>query len=91
VHTSPSHDGFSLQSSYFYIGHFARFARPGAHRVLCAASRQDLEATAFRNLDGSVAIVVLNRTEQPRRFALRVDDAACVADLPPRSIATYLA
>jgi glucosylceramidase len=91
VHTSAAHDGFSLQSSYFYIGHFARFARPGAHRVLCAASRQDLEATAFRNIDGSVAIVVLNRTEQPRRFVLRVDDAPCVADLPPRSIATYLA
>jgi glucosylceramidase len=91
IHANAGHDGFSLQSSYFYIGHFARFARPGAHRVLCAASRQDLEATAFRNLDGSVAIVVMNRTEQPRRFALRVDDASCVADLPPRSIATYLA
>ena len=91
IHANAAHDGFSLQSSYFYIGHFARFVRPGAHRVLCAASRQDIEATAFLNLDGSVAIVALNRTEQAQRFALRVDDATCVADLPPRSIATYLA
>jgi glucosylceramidase len=59
--------------------------------VLCAASRQDIEATAFRNIDGSTAVVVMNRTEQPLRFALRVDDTGCVAAMPPRSIATCLA
>ena len=58
------------QSSYFYIGHFARFIEPGAQRVLCAATRQELEATAFVNPDGSVAVVVLNRTEAPIRFEL---------------------
>jgi len=91
IHTNAAQDGFSLQSSYYYLGHFARFVRPGARRVLCAASRQDIEATAFRNLDGSTAVVVMNRTEQPLRFALRVDDTGCVAAMPPRSIATYLA
>jgi glucosylceramidase len=91
IHTNAAQDGFSLQSSYYYLGHFARFVRPGARRVLCAASRQDIEATAFRNLDGSTAVVVMNRTEQPLPFALRVDDTGCVAAMPPRSIATCLA
>ena len=84
-------DEFSLQSSYFYIGHFARFVKPGAQRVLCTTSRQDLEAASFVNPDGSVATVVMNRTEQPLRFALRVAGGRTVAELPPRSIATCLA
>ena len=91
IHTNEARDGFSLQSSYWYLGHFARFVRPGAHRVLCAVSRPELEATAFRNADGSVAVVVMNRTEQSQRLALRIDDATGVMELPPRSIATYLA
>ena len=78
------------QSSYWAIGHFARFIRPGARRVLCAASRQDLEATAFVNPDGSTAIVVLNRTDQAIRFTLRADADISVAELPARSIASYL-
>ena len=91
IHTNAASDGFSLQSSYYYLGHFARFVRPGARRVLCAASRQDIEATAFRNVDGSSAVVLLNRTGESRRLALRVDDAVSETELPPRSIATYVA
>jgi glucosylceramidase len=47
--------------------------------------------TAFRNLDGSSAVVVMNRTGQSQRLVLRIDDARGVTELPPRSIATYLA
>ena len=91
IHTDAASDTFSLQSSYYYLGHFARFVRPGAHRVLCASSRQDTEATAFRNVNGSTAVVMMNRTGTSQRLALRIDDVAGVAELPPRSIATFLA
>jgi glucosylceramidase len=90
IHTNATSDGFSLQSSYYYLGHFSRFVRPGARRVLCTASRPELEATAFRNVDGSSAVVVMNRTEQSRRFTLGIDGAVSVMELPPRSIATCL-
>ena len=78
------------QSSYWYIGHFARFIVPGARRVLCASSRQDLEACAFANPDGSLATVVLNRTENAIRFGLRLGAVSAQAELPPRAIATYI-
>ena len=80
---------FAHQSSYHYIGHFARFVKPGARRVLCAATRADLEATAFVNPDGSIAVVVLNRTESAQAFALRCAAQVLGAELPARSIATY--
>ena len=86
----PARDALLHQSSYFYIGHFARCIKPGAQRVLCAATRQALEATAFVNPDGSLAVVAMNRTEQALPFALHVDGQAMQAELPPRSIASYL-
>ncbi len=78
------------QNSFAYIGHFSRFVQPGAHRVLCAASRQDLETTAFVNPDGSTAVVVMNRTEKDIAFTLRVQDAHCATNLPARAIATFV-
>lgn len=78
------------QSSYYYLGHFARFVQPGARRVLCASTLGELEASAFRNPDGTDAIVVLNRTERAIRFALHNGAERTVAELPARSIATVI-
>ena len=79
------------QSSYWVLGHFARFIQPGATRVLCASPHQVLAATAFTNPDGSTAVVAANRHDDALHFALRVDDAHWRAELPPRSIATFVA
>jgi glucosylceramidase len=78
------------QNSFAYIGHFSRFIQPGAHRVLCAASLQDLETTAFVNPDGSTAVVVMNRTEKAIAFTLRVNESHCATAIPARAIATFL-
>jgi glucosylceramidase len=86
----PASGEVTCQSSYYYIGHISRFVKPGARRVLCASSREALEATAFRNPDGSVVAVVMNRSDAPIGFALRFGEMQTVATLPARSIATYL-
>jgi glucosylceramidase len=83
-------DAIMRQSSYFYIGHFSRFIKPGARRVLSAASKQDLETTAFVNPDGCIAVVAMNRTGQGIHFNLRTQGSSSVTELPARSIATYL-
>jgi glucosylceramidase len=83
------HDAPMYQSSYYYIGHFSRFVKPGARRVLCASTRQDLEATAFINPDASIATVVMNRTDSSIPFVLHVGASRMLTELPPRSIATY--
>jgi len=78
------------QSAHAVLGHFARFIRPGAQRVLCAATRQGLEVTAFANTDGGLATVVLNRQDDPVRFDLRVDGRSWPVDLPAHAITTCL-
>ncbi len=65
--------------------------KPGAQRLLCESSLHDLEAASFVNPDGSVATVVMNRSERPLRFGLCIAGAHAVAELPRRSIATCIA
>lgn len=85
-----TNDALMYQSLFYYIGNCARFVKPGAKRVLCAASRQDLEASAFVNPDSSVVTVVMNHTNAPIQFELRLDGACAATELPPHAIATYL-
>ncbi len=83
--------GLAFQPSYAAIGQFARTLRPGAQRVLCASTRQTLETVAFRNPDGRIATVVLNRGDAPQQFRLQIDGRVAHAELPSHAIATYLA
>ncbi|MFD1020967.1 glycoside hydrolase family 30 protein [Thalassobacillus hwangdonensis] len=76
-------------SSYYYIGHFSKFIRPGAVRVGALSHHDDLNTTAFRNEDGTVAVVVLNETDREVTFSLRMDDGVVETTLPARAIATY--
>lgn len=78
----------TYMSSYFYIGHFSRFFRPGARRLACTVTNDDLLATSFANPDGKIATVVMNASEKEHEIRLWVDGKAAVAKLPAHSIAT---
>lgn len=78
------------QSSYYYIGHFSRYIRPGARRIACASNSDALETTAFLNADGQIAVVVLNRTSQVVPYSLHYEELSGVIESPPNSIATLL-
>jgi glucosylceramidase len=78
------------QSAYWVLGHFARFIRPGARRVQCAAA-QPIDATAFVNPDGAAVVVASNRLDQALDLSLAIDDELWPVELPPRSIATFVA
>ena len=80
-----------IQSSYYYIGHFARFIERGARRLLCATSHDALQAAAFLNPDGKIAIVVLNLSDDRIAFQLKLSGAAAATESFPHSIATYIA
>jgi glucosylceramidase len=81
-------DEVFFQSSYYYLGHFSRFIRPGAMRVLCASTRDELEATAFQNVDGGVAVVALNRSDKRIPFAVKCAGEAAMVESLPHSIVT---
>lgn len=78
------------ESSWYYIGHFARTIQPGAHRILCSTTHDDLEATAALNPDGSVAVVVLNATNRARKIRIYTPVTETHLEMPPHSIISCL-
>lgn len=76
---------------YAAIGHFSRYVRPQARRIGATTSRSTLDATAFRNPDGVLAIVVMNRTDAAVRYRLQVDGMETTVDIPARGLQTVLA
>jgi glucosylceramidase len=76
-------------SSYYYIGQVTRFVRPGAQRIISASTLDELETTAFANVDGQIAVVVLNRTEKSFSFAIKYNGQAALAESPAHSISTF--
>jgi len=76
------------QSSFYYMGHFSRYIRPGAERILHASTADELETTAFINPDGMIAVVIMNRAKRELPFALKYNGLAARAVSPAHSIMT---
>ena len=49
--------------SYYYIGHYSKFVLPGAKVISSSSYDSNLETVAFKNPDGTIVCVALNRTE----------------------------
>src|SRR5260370_26052737 len=62
IHADTRTGKLIYTNSYYYIGHFSKFIRPGARRILASPSRSMLLTTAFVNADGTLAVVVLKPT-----------------------------
>ncbi|RPH92166.1 MAG: glucosylceramidase [Calditrichaeota bacterium] len=77
-------------NSYYYIGHFSKFIRPGAKRIVCTLNSDSLLATAFINPNGKIAIVVLNLTEKNVEFQLSFITEGAYLISTARSIMTIL-
>jgi glucosylceramidase len=77
-------------NSFYYIGQFSKFIRPGARRIISSSNRDMLETTAFRNVDGKIAVVVMNRSDKSVPYFLWVNNKAAKMVSLPHSIATLL-
>eukprot|EP00929_Paragymnodinium_shiwhaense_P060213 TRINITY_DN30097_c0_g1_i1.p1 TRINITY_DN30097_c0_g1~~TRINITY_DN30097_c0_g1_i1.p1 ORF type:complete len:643 (-),score=134.22 TRINITY_DN30097_c0_g1_i1:137-2065(-) len=78
------------QTAFWYLGHFSKFIRPGARKVLCSTSRDVLEVVAFMNTDGTLAVVVMNQSDEEVEFWLKLPSAALETQAMARSITTYV-
>ena len=90
IHADTRTGKLIYTNSYYYIGHFSKFIRPGAKRILAAPSRSQLLTTAFRNEDGSVVVVVMNPTANAAQYHLTVGSASVEVSARPHSIQTVV-
>jgi glucosylceramidase len=83
-------DEVIYESSFYYIGHFSKYIRPGAVRVGSSRYTDKFETTAFRNTDGTFAVVVLNRTDSELPYTLHFRDQLAEHAIPAHAIQTLL-
>jgi glucosylceramidase len=76
--------------SYWYIGHFSKFLRPGAQRISSSSSRSNLLSTAFVNGDGTLATVVMNQTDVELTYNYYVGTASTRVTIPAHAIQTLV-
>ncbi|MDD5629220.1 MAG: glycoside hydrolase family 30 protein [Elusimicrobia bacterium] len=90
VHADTKAGSLHYTPAYYYIGHFSKFIRPGARRVASLSNRDPLLTTAFRDGDGRLAVVVMNRGEKDVAYRLWMEGKAAELQSPAHSIATLL-
>lgn len=89
VHFDPA-KGLIYTNAFYYIGHFSKFIKPGAKRINASTNRTALLTTAYKNPDGSIAVVVLNNSDQKIDYQLRMNGKAAATTSLPHSISTLV-
>ena len=90
VHADTQTGELIYTPSYYYIGHFSKFIRPGAKRVSTASSRSPLLSTSFLNEDGTMATVVMNHTDEEITYKLFVADKMMEETILPHAMQTVV-
>jgi glucosylceramidase len=90
VHADLKTGNLIFTPSYYYIGHFSKFIRLGAKRVISAASRSALLSTSFLNADGKLVVIVMNQGDQKISYNLSIGTKAAAVTILPHAIQTLV-
>jgi len=90
IHADTKTGKLSYLNSYYYIGHFSKFIRPGAKRIISSSTADTLLTTAFLNTDGKIAVVILNLSDQAQPFNLWLGGKGTRTNSPAHSIITMV-
>lgn len=90
VHADTRTGELIYLSSFYYIGHFSKFIRPGARRIVSSGSRGQLHTTAFLNTDGKIAVIVMNQSNETIPYRLWMGGQAAEVTSLPHSIQTLV-
>ncbi|MDZ7264937.1 MAG: glycosyl hydrolase [candidate division KSB1 bacterium] len=90
IHADTREGTLIYTPTYYYIGHFSKFIRPNAKRVSTASSRSHLLCTSFMNVDGKMATIVMNQSDQKISYKLYVGSNAVTTVILPHAIQTLV-
>ncbi len=90
VHANTKTGELTYLNSFYYIGHFSKFIRPGAKRIISSASRGQILTTAFQNTNGSIVVVVMNPSNDTIPYHMSIGNKAVAVSSLPHSIQTLV-
>ena len=82
--------GVDYHFEYYSYGQFMKFVKRDAVRLESSEGDKLFGNVAFRNSNGEIVLVTVNRDRQPIRFAVQSGKDWFRAELGPKSVATYV-
>ena len=83
-------DKIYIHDSYYYIGHFSKFIKKGAKRIGSSKWSDILDTVSFKNPDGEIVTIVLNRSDENVEFSILIGNQKADLTSEAHSIATYI-
>lgn len=75
---------------YYVLGHLAKYVQAGAYRIDSNTfGRGNVEDVAFKNPDGSIAVLVFNGAQTSSQFSLNWKGKTVSYTLPGNAVATF--
>lgn len=76
--------------TFDFIAHFSKYILPGAKRIGFSKCDGEIEMTAAKNTDGSLAVVILNKTRADRQYAIRMNGNVIRIQIPAYTLSTLV-
>jgi glucosylceramidase len=90
VDIEKDYKSITKNSHYYVISHFSAVVKPGAIRIGTSAHVDEgLIYAGFENQDGSIALVLLNKTEHSKEVAISDGKKQFAYHVPPKSVVSY--
>lgn len=90
IHADTRTDKLIYTPSYFYIGHFSKFIKPGAKRISTTTSRSTIESTSFENPDGKIITVIMNDSSKNINYKLIVQNSEINNEIAAHAMQTII-
>lgn len=74
---------------YYALGHFSKFIRPGAVRLMSDSKIEGMDNVVFRNPDGTVAMVLINKNNTAKTVCIAYGEATFSASVPAQATMTF--
>jgi glucosylceramidase len=81
---------YTRNEEYYMIGHFSKFVKRGATRIKLESNNTNIFATAFKNPDGEMVVVMHNKSRSSLAYTLEVDGALVNLSIPAESSVSYV-
>lgn len=88
VIVDPDADEVYFTPIYYTMAHFSKYIRPGAQRIGLTMDDESLMATAVRNPDGSVVVLILNQEEEPRPLQIDLNGTPVSVQISGQALQT---
>ena len=90
IHANTQTNELIYTPTYYYIGHFSKFVGPGSVRISTSVSRNVVLATSFLNEDGTMATIVMNKSDEPIDYSFFLKDEQIDLNIPARAMQTLV-